>query len=176
MPVVELFGGGIRADLPDGFDDISKVRDVPDHQEVYVGSGRGAEGDVSVIVELLDREDQDDVSAAAYHFDELSKGNSASRSSVVKMEPLGHRDVPRMRGDIPKMLITGVQGVRKFGQEDAPEDNVHVALAVIRPLEPSADILVCVNYPGQEECSEAAEALLRSVLGSFEVVDWELFV
>lgn len=46
----ELFGGGIRINVPDNFVDVSDFRQVPDHQEVFVSN----DSDATLIVELLE--------------------------------------------------------------------------------------------------------------------------
>eukprot|EP00842_Homolaphlyctis_polyrhiza_P003278 jgi/Hompol1/3951/HPOL_003411-RA len=56
-----LYGGAIVAPVPQNFVDASQLREVPDHQEVYIDM----EGDNSMIVELLDLEDVNDIQAAA---------------------------------------------------------------------------------------------------------------
>lgn len=50
MQVVQLFGGAITCNLPSEFEDISRVRDVPNHQEVLVHKTN----DSSCIVEILE--------------------------------------------------------------------------------------------------------------------------
>ncbi|KAF9543014.1 hypothetical protein EC957_001373 [Mortierella hygrophila] len=46
----ELYGGAITINLPSKFGTISHVREVPDHQEVFVN----VDEDQSVIVEILE--------------------------------------------------------------------------------------------------------------------------
>jgi hypothetical protein len=68
----ELFGGSITMLLPATFEDISKVREVPDHQEVYVDKLT----DMSIIVEILNHESTvKNEDAAKYHFDDLAGFN-----------------------------------------------------------------------------------------------------
>ena len=50
MAEVQLFGGAITCLFPAEFEDISSIRQVPDHQEVYVHRGF----DSSFIVEVLE--------------------------------------------------------------------------------------------------------------------------
>lgn len=45
-----LFGGTISINLPDNFQDVSKFRQVPDNQEVFVYK----QSDASIIIELLE--------------------------------------------------------------------------------------------------------------------------
>lgn len=46
-----LFGGAIVCDLPEHFADVSRLRQVPDHQEVYIDK----DGFTSIIVEITER-------------------------------------------------------------------------------------------------------------------------
>ena len=64
-------------DLIEQFEDVSDLRHVPDHQEVYVDKL----SDTSVIVELLNYEDSVlDSKAAQYYFEDLSQCNEVSNS------------------------------------------------------------------------------------------------
>lgn len=45
-----LFGGGITIKVPNDFNDVSKFRQVPDNQEVFVSST----SDETLIIELLE--------------------------------------------------------------------------------------------------------------------------
>ena len=45
----ELWGGAVHVDVPPGFHDVTKLREVPDNQEVFAD----ADSDQSFIFELL---------------------------------------------------------------------------------------------------------------------------
>ncbi len=53
----QLFGGTITIDLPDSFEDVSKFRQVPDNQEVFVSK----HSDLSFIVEILETPENLDI-------------------------------------------------------------------------------------------------------------------
>lgn len=95
-----LFGGAVRMRMPSGYTDVSGFRQVPDHQEVWVGDGRTApmavtaEGkamDGSVIVELLETPAQDGpaVSPARVHWGLLVEANGcrSGETSLVLRGP-----------------------------------------------------------------------------------------
>ena len=59
-----LFGGALEANLPEGYLDISKYRQVPDNQEVFMNK------DKTIIIELLEKE-----GLTQFHFDALCQEN-----------------------------------------------------------------------------------------------------
>lgn len=68
----DLFGGAITMNIPESYKDVSDLRQVPDHQEVYLDQRSTA----SFIVEILSYEDSvPDDNAAAYFFDDLAQAN-----------------------------------------------------------------------------------------------------
>ena len=50
---VPLYGGALSVELPRSFTDASELREVPDHQEVWVDTC----SDRSLIIEILERKD-----------------------------------------------------------------------------------------------------------------------
>ena len=67
-----LFGGAITMSLPDNFEDVSSLRQVPDHQEVFVDKLT----ETSLIVEILNYEETiTDENAASYYFEDLAQCN-----------------------------------------------------------------------------------------------------
>ncbi|KAL8939892.1 MAG: hypothetical protein Q9211_002535 [Gyalolechia sp. 1 TL-2023] len=65
----ELFGGAIIVNLPTGYADVSDIREVPDHQEIYLD----ASGFSSIIVDIAERVPQPaaDDEALKFHFDDI---------------------------------------------------------------------------------------------------------
>lgn len=75
----ELFGGAITVKLPDSFEDVSAVRQVPDHQEVFVEN----KTEMSFIVELLAFDEKvPDNKAALHHFEDLAQCNEVSLHKI----------------------------------------------------------------------------------------------
>ena len=68
----ELFGGAITIMLPETFEDVSILREIPDHQEVFVDK----DSEVSLIVELLEHDGTvSDEHAPTYYFKDLATCN-----------------------------------------------------------------------------------------------------
>lgn len=74
-----LYGGAITCDIPSDWCDLSQVRQVPDHQEVYQDCSLETDGaGACVIFEILEREGHiRNEEAALYFFDDLADANSA---------------------------------------------------------------------------------------------------
>lgn len=64
---VDLFGGALNAALPSTFADVSDIRQVPDHQEVWLDK----DGFTSIIFEILERVEMSDPEALKYHLQDL---------------------------------------------------------------------------------------------------------
>jgi Ran-interacting Mog1 protein len=64
-----LFGGALHAQIPSSFIDVSALRQVPDHQEVFVQH----DGFASIMFDVLERVDAaSDEDAVKFHFDDLA--------------------------------------------------------------------------------------------------------
>jgi len=103
-----LFGGAVDIDVPSAWRDVSEVRQVPDHQEVWqdctiegkapselVAAAQGAQGEpISIegtggvlVVEILAREeDVSDSDAAKFFFDDLAESNGAIAAEERRMD------------------------------------------------------------------------------------------
>ncbi|KAB1208040.1 Ran guanine nucleotide release factor [Morella rubra] len=92
-----LFGGAISATFPPRFQDVSNIRQVPDHQEVFVDPAR----DESLIFELLDfKHDVGDDASAVWFLQDLASEQEAEggmmieQSGVVEAPGLCYRNIP----------------------------------------------------------------------------------
>jgi hypothetical protein len=79
-----LFGGAISCEMPTPWRDVSDVRQVPDHQECW----QELDGAV-LVVEILQRQEVDDVNAASFFFNDLAESNgiaSTADSNTVRFQ------------------------------------------------------------------------------------------
>ncbi|KAI9455575.1 Mog1p/PsbP-like protein [Lactarius psammicola] len=161
----ELFGGAITADYPEGYIDVSLLRQVPDTQEVYLSS----DSNDSIVLETLSRVPADDSSdAAKFHFDSIAHDNEALSSSVEDV-----RTIPNDRGD--DMTPS------KFNSTYV--DDVRIFLALYRVEEKGVDLLLTLNFPMNagggtrtEEQYMEAKGDFYSIATSLRIVDFDLFV
>ncbi|PWN88210.1 Mog1p/PsbP-like protein [Acaromyces ingoldii] len=185
-----LFGGAIEAEVPSKLIDASELRQVPDTQEVLLSP----DSDVTLIVEVLQRVDKDDLGEAiSFHFDSLAHDNSASSSSVTQIFALpGTTPSPTfspssLSKDTPTpspLALVGEQQVPKFGKQEL-NDRVRIWLALWR-LSPAknVDLVLSVNEPLKgddvlqaDDTSSSSEArdLFEKAVTSLKIQDWNLF-
>ncbi|KAF9181111.1 hypothetical protein BGZ51_005664 [Haplosporangium sp. Z 767] len=197
----ELYGGAMTMNLPQKFGNISHVREVPDHQEVFVN----VEEDQSVIVEILElAAEATDDSCAAFHFQQLAEDNDAEDDSVIQsVSQLNNADLPAWPVDTKIYLLLGQQRIAKFNerqrqQEAQAQGNqqlttpdarnlVQIMMVVFRLPRHETDIVLSYNVPLQisetssskqvahEGNLQEAETWFRNLVGSYQVRDWGLF-
>ena len=111
----DLFGGAIICALPISFEDVSVLRQVPDHQEVFVDK----DTELSLIVELLSYDESvSDERAASHYFEDLSQCNEAQESRIESTEVIAVSDtsafMPNILQKYSKCALVGKQVVAKF--------------------------------------------------------------
>ncbi|XP_062185981.1 uncharacterized protein LOC133889498 [Phragmites australis] len=75
-----LFGGAISSTFPVRFQDVSNIRDVPDHQEVFIDPAR----DESLIFELLDLKGEvEDADSALWFLRDIANEQDAGDNMVT---------------------------------------------------------------------------------------------
>ncbi|KAJ4794179.1 Ran guanine nucleotide release factor [Rhynchospora pubera] len=188
-----LFGGAISCSFPPTFQDVSNIRQVPDHQEVFVDPTR----DESLIVELLDLKiEVADHESATWFLRDLALEQDASDSMVL--EHSGIMELPGLQyGNVavPAMTAVGQLAVSKGRQGRGAENIVQVYLANIRLKNVSTDVLITAYEPllinplsesartvgagaavpaEQSGCLPVQEVFRRTI-SSFKIHDWNLF-
>ncbi|KAJ2579684.1 hypothetical protein GGH95_002976 [Coemansia sp. RSA 1836] len=139
----DLFGGAMSIDLPTRMADISLLRQVPDHQEVFAD----AQTDESVIVEILESVDHvSGIEAIKYHYQQVCELNSSSSELITYTGPLDS-----MPGNREMFLLCGQQEAAKFNersrQGELAQNTVAVYMALVRLPEHKTDILITMNTP-----------------------------
>ncbi|KAF3033815.1 hypothetical protein E8E12_003567 [Didymella heteroderae] len=174
-----LYGGAITVDLPSKFADTSQIREVPDHQEVYLDSN----GYSSIVVEILEYQEKgSDEEALQYHFadliDEEDSTNILEQGRAV-MAKLSDKPVYTLR--FIQTPPTNTNPNRKV-----PE-YVYIHLMLLRLKEQETDLMISVNiphYPGEYEkpkegqttqLMEDSEKVKDRILETFDIKDWSLF-
>ena len=183
----KLWDGAALAWVPEGFDDVSRIRQVPDTQEVYCN----ADTDQCLIFELLELAEDHPAGlpALTYYAQDLSEANDSEISVPVAAESLKehHPDDARYASRV-SACVSGVsfQRVAKF--HDAGANTLHVVLGLSRLPSVGTDVLITLSTPTDISPAsssaktarslaspEAARALMDRVMASFRIVDWSLF-
>jgi len=178
-----LFGGAIQCYIPPRFDDVSKVREIPDNQEVFAD----ASTEQSIIIELLESDLQySNENIVKFHFTELASANSSSQYQISRIESL---DLPNFGQDVIKYVLFGTQQVSKFREQAS--NTVNIYLCVIRIPQVQTDVLITLNdgvivnptssslkfiVPEAKPNAGQTMELFMEILKSFRIVDYGLFV
>ncbi|KAL8873799.1 MAG: hypothetical protein Q9174_000785 [Haloplaca sp. 1 TL-2023] len=188
---IELYGGAIAVNLPAGYGDVSNIREVPDHQEIYLDSN----GFSSIVIELAERvsDPSTDQAALRYHFEDIVDEQDTSK--------IWRTDVAQLSKFSPStpcytLLATTTPPPVQTGQAARPltPDFTTVLLTLVRLVEKSTDLMVTINIPqipGHQEPSPGKQVnfeegqygslvdegmrIMEEVRKSLEVKDWSLF-
>ncbi|XP_061991878.1 uncharacterized protein LOC133709935 isoform X1 [Rosa rugosa] len=188
-----LFGGAISSIIPNRFQDVSNVRQVPDHQEAFVDPAR----DESLIIELLDlKPEVGDNGSAAWFLQDLATEQEAEGSVVV--EQSGVVEAPGLcYRNIPAVVTTAVaqMAISKGRQGREAQNTVRVYVANLRLKGVNTDVLITAYEPIHiNPLSESANTVgaglaapalqsghvpmaevFRLAVSSFKINDWNLF-
>jgi len=188
-----LFGGAISTAFPARFQDVSNIREVPDHQEVFVDPAR----DESLIFELLDLKGEvDDAGSALWFLRDIANEQDAGDNLVV--EHSGTLELAGLcLGEAPAAARTSVGqlAVSKGRQGREAQNIVRLYLANIRLKDAATDVLITAYEPllinplsesaaavtagpaipaEQAGCLPMSEIFKVAVM-NFNVHDWNLF-
>ncbi|KAL2505822.1 Mog1/PsbP/DUF1795-like photosystem II reaction center PsbP family protein [Abeliophyllum distichum] len=188
-----LFGGAITSTFPLHFQDVSTIRQVPDHQEVFVDPTR----DESLIFELLDlKADVPDQGSASWFLQDLANEQDAEGTMVLEQSRVFQADGLQYR-NTPAVVTTatGQMGISKGRQGREAQNIVKVYLGNLRLKEVGTDVLITAYEPmlinplsesattvgaglavpaAQSGCMPMAE-VFKLAVSCFKVNDWSLF-
>ncbi|KAH0544002.1 hypothetical protein FGG08_001769 [Glutinoglossum americanum] len=190
---VDLFGGAITVDLPDGYADVSDIRQVPDHQEVYLDK----DGFASIIFDLTEQPDSvtTDEAALKLHLDDIFDSDDDVK--------LWYQNTTRLLHFPEQTPIYTIFKTKHFPQEASGGSRpltdfratpifTGVLVTIVRLKAQTTDIVITINVPHiKGNYDEGRVDLERGQLGplldsalahqdrifrTFEVKDWNLFV
>ncbi|KAJ1911314.1 hypothetical protein LPJ71_002967 [Coemansia sp. S17] len=120
--------------------DISLLRQVPDHQEVFAD----AQTDASIIIEILESVPHKGIEALEYHYEQVSDLNADDQPhQFLHVGPLSLDSVAKDSA----FILCGQQEAAKFNEGAQAKNTVVVCMALLRLPEHSTDILVTKNTP-----------------------------
>ncbi|KAL5992120.1 hypothetical protein ACLOJK_013035 [Asimina triloba] len=175
-----LFGGAISSVFPLRFEDVSNVRQVPDHQEVFVDPSR----DESLIFELLDlKHEVEDGGSAVWFLHDLATEQDAEGSVVLEHSNVSDTGILQYSG-APAIVHTAVGQMVYLANVRLKEVGTDVLIiayepTLINPLSESARIVGAgLTVPAmQMGCLPVAECQAsRSMTGISSVVRHHLEV
>lgn len=188
-----LFGGAISSCFPLRFQDVSEIRQVPDHQEVFADPAR----DESLIFEILEQKHEvGDDGSAAWFLRDIASEQDAEETMVLE-HTSGIETLPIGPSGLPAILTTaiGQMAIAKARQRREAHNVVRVYLANLRLKEVNTDILITAYEPlfinplsesartvgagvavpaYQQGCLPMAD-VFKAAATSFKINDWNLF-
>ncbi|KAI9684004.1 MAG: multicopy suppressor of ts gsp1 [Bathelium mastoideum] len=185
---IELFGGAITAQYPRTFIDVSNLRQVPDHQEVYVDS----QGFTSIIVDILERPPEDvcsnDKEAALHHLKDITSDHDLAHTKIWHE---GLARFPKLPSHFPAVSLLATEP-DPIAEKATDKKYTSICLTLLRLEDKKTDILVTTNghhEPGSwdngnvnfetiksDSVTRTMSAYHDKILATFEIKDWSLFV
>ncbi|KVI05529.1 ran guanine nucleotide release factor [Cynara cardunculus var. scolymus] len=193
FPPRPLFGGAISTNFPLRFEDVSNIRQVPDHQEVFVDPGR----DESLIFELLElKHDVVDDGSATWFLQDLAGEQGAEGTIVTEQSTVFEAQGLQFR-NTPAVLTSAVaqMAISKGRQGREAQNLVKVYLANLRLKGVNTDILITayepvfinplsesassvgagVTVPAAESGRTPMAEVFKQAVSTFRINDWNLF-
>ncbi|KAG5951419.1 hypothetical protein E4U53_003124 [Claviceps sorghi] len=142
-----LYGGAIVCDLPEKFADVSKLREVPDNQEVWIDK----DGFTSIIFDITERVGgpgngpEIDGRAMTTHLEDMV----GSDIDTVKIWNTAETEFNRLESKHPAYTLIATQTPRvgkPRGSASAP-DFTAIIMTLLRFEQYKTDILITVNVP-----------------------------
>ncbi|OUM51509.1 hypothetical protein BVG19_g612 [[Candida] boidinii] len=149
---IELYGGGMTVELPEGVIDASEFREIPDTQEVYVTASNNTEDynspnkEDSIITDLLQKvESVSNDEAILFHLNEIAKlnGDEEGKNWKLLFESKVH---PTNFSTDPSYLSIAVQPAKKWGR-DKDSTILVLIICLIRIERVETDFLITYNIP-----------------------------
>ncbi|KAJ6788912.1 hypothetical protein PWT90_00123 [Aphanocladium album] len=187
-----LYGGAVVCDLPEKFADVSKLRQVPDNQEVWIDE----DGFTSIIFDMTERVGEKgrgpeiDGRAMTTHLEELVGSDIDS----VKIWNTAETEFSRLESKYPAYTLIATQTPKSGQSKDrsSAPDFTAIIMTLLRLEKYKTDILITINVPhikgeyNEEDVDlelgkqgkligDAVEYSAR-IWKSFKVKDWGLFV
>lgn len=188
-----LFGGAIVSTFPRRFQDLSDIRQVPDHQEAFVDPTR----DESLVFELLDlKQDVADDGSAVWFLQDLATEQDAEGFTVIEQSGVVEAGGLRYR-NMAAVVTTAVgqMAISKGRQGREAQNIVRVHLANLRLKEVGTDVLITayepilihpfsdsagtvgagLAVPAEQSGHMPMTEVFKMAVSSFKVNDWSLF-
>jgi len=185
-----LFGGALIVDLPSTFADVSTIRQVPDHQEVYLDK----DGFTSIIFDITERIGlpgsgaATDGAAMTTHLEDIVD----SDIDTVKVWSTTDTIFSKLPEGIPAYTLIATQTPPPDPESKSPApDFTAIILNLIRLENEHTDILITINVPHikgeytEEEVNlqlgkqgkliENAVEHAARIWETFKIKDWGLF-
>ncbi|GFP55132.1 hypothetical protein ACSS6W_003063 [Trichoderma asperelloides] len=186
-----LYGGAIACDLPKHFADVSKLRQVPDNQEVWIDK----DGFTSIIFDISERvggpgsSPEIDGRAMTTHLEDMV----GSDIDTVKIWNTAETEFTKMSDlKLPAYTLIATQTPKTHSSSsNSAPDFTAITMTLLRLEEQKTDILITINVPhirGEYDAEEVdlelgkqgkligdAVEIAARIWETFVIKDWGLF-
>ncbi|CCH41013.1 Ran guanine nucleotide release factor [Wickerhamomyces ciferrii] len=197
----ELYGGAITTQIPKGLIDASDLRQIPDTQEVFLNPSENTKDytilhkDDSIIVDLMERIEGEDLEAIKEHFSEIAALNDSSNSWKLFAV-----DQTSNKLNTKAYIAIGLEPAMKWGRDESKgldyKPTLAVVLGIIRLDKVETDVLITQNVliSDKEELQDLekltdlsdeqnkaakrislADGIVKQAINTLEIKDWNLF-
>eukprot|EP01054_Gregarina_sp_Poly1_P005627 Gregarina_sp_Poly_1__5626@NODE_296_length_9847_cov_43_256544_g256_i0_p6_GENE_NODE_296_length_9847_cov_43_256544_g256_i0NODE_296_length_9847_cov_43_256544_g256_i0_p6_ORF_typecomplete_len182_score26_57Mog1/PF04603_12/2_8e21_NODE_296_length_9847_cov_43_256544_g256_i040244569 len=168
---VQCFEGAITLNIPSDLLDESRVRPIPDNQEVFYNP----QTRVSMLLDIVEMAEPTSESFQALHWNEIVRENRASMVQMKKDMPVDQKLCPGLFSHLsqhPK----GAQFQVGFCEGNQRFENIESSLSifVIRLPLIKTEIILQLNIPDKEPDENQSATFLHS-LETLRIHDWNLF-
>ena len=178
---IPVFGGAMTCFIPENAFDASKIRHIPDNQEVFLHK----ENNQSLIIDILEmpHSSGNDIlkHPASFHFEIVGCENDVSSDGLAN--GITEIDSLKVLGsdfcsecEVLVSSVSGTQPVQKFIQLEPT--NLHVNIVVFRLHEFNTDVVFSFNDPEDREDGSSYwdKDLFLEISRSLRLVDTSLFI
>ncbi|PTB44775.1 uncharacterized protein TrAFT101_003317 [Trichoderma asperellum] len=186
-----LYGGAIACDLPKHFADVSKLRQVPDNQEVWIDK----DGFTSIIFDISERvggpgsSPEIDGRAMTTHLEDMVGADI----DTVKIWNTAETEFTKMSDlKLPAYTLIATQTPKTHSSSsNSAPDFTAITMTLLRLEEQKTDILITINVPhirGEYDADEVdlelgkqgkligdAVEIAARIWETFVIKDWGLF-
>lgn len=172
-------------EIPRDWRDVSDIRQVPDHQEVW----QSMNGEV-LVIEILERQEVGNKEAARFFFSDLAESNGATQVGTSLFQSSTTPPTTAVEGAIAcagvgfqKIAIGKNEDIAGRPRKDQEVQWTSVELLVLRLPRVETDLLVTLTKPAPNPSEPPVNAPVtpewssnfQKVLSTLKVRDWGLF-
>ena len=166
----QLYGGAMTIALPSSFVDVSEMRPVPDHQEVFCDTASNC--NQSVVLEIVEMGPSDVVDVAAYYLRDWMEQNEATSESHAHTPSSQAIDSSRLTESTASHSTVHITSSRML----VGQAIVLIHLAVLRLPRAASDLLITLSIPEPDDHQDPDNnSFLLGSICSLQIKDWTLF-
>ena len=172
--MVKLYGGAMECSIPKDFIDLSKLRQIPNHQEVFVTTTKP---DISIIFELNQYQSHiNNNESLDYFYNDLKQANQAISSSCLEKKDFQVNNIHQCNYSA---YYIGTQKMNpndnKLISNEQKTNDILIMLGVIRLPSLQTDILIQFNTIYQQDLYKKFIIQFQHLLSTFQLHDSSIF-